>query len=201
MNTKKHVLLTTAFMVAAFFFSACGDDGKTITDARDGKKYKITTIGNQVWMAENLNYEMNGSWCYNDEPNNCKVYGRLYSYQAAQKACPTGWHLPNATEWQILADYVGDGENIDKLKTKLGWGFDDVEKKSLNGSDEFDFSVLPGGYRYNGEFVDEGRCAGFWEYTDKTMGEPFIFGILIVFDVDELHKKNADSFSIRCIKD
>ncbi len=45
--------------------SAVADDVESFTDRRDGKKYRTVAIGNQIWMAENLNYETEGI-CYGE---------------------------------------------------------------------------------------------------------------------------------------
>ncbi|MGM9985270.1 MAG: fibrobacter succinogenes major paralogous domain-containing protein, partial [Fibrobacter intestinalis] len=93
-----------------------------LKDPRDGKTYRTVEIGKQVWMAENLNYEMDGSYCYDNEATNCQKYGRLYTWAAAMQACPEGWHLPSEAEWETLITAVG-GEDVAglKLKSTSGW--------------------------------------------------------------------------------
>ncbi len=115
------------------------------TDPRDGKVYKTVKIGEQVWMAQNLNYEAEGSVCYNNDPANGEKYGRLYDWETAKKACPSGWRLPSKEEWQTLVDFAGGNEIAGKkLKAANGW-CNHRHENSGNGTDEFGFAALPGG--------------------------------------------------------
>jgi len=101
---------------AKTFFIATKSLNGSFTDYRDGKTYKTVRIGNQTWMAENLNFNNLNSWC-----NQCETYGRLYNYEAALTSCPSGWHLPSDDEWSILMSNCG-GENVAGGKRQIKGG-------------------------------------------------------------------------------
>ena len=76
------------------------EDGVMI-DKRDEQQYELTSLNGKTWMAQSINYETAaGSFCYQDNETNCDVYGRLYTYEAAQSACPGGWHIATRAEFE-----------------------------------------------------------------------------------------------------
>jgi len=130
-----------------------GKSANILTDTRDKKIYWTTKIGEQVWIAENLNIEMGKSVCpidecpegdCNDERNkkiNCKIYGRLYDWETAMKACPSGWHLPSNAEWDKLLRYVdGTSGTESPYESKTAGKYLDA-----NHTNKFGFSAERGG--------------------------------------------------------
>ncbi|MCF0216154.1 MAG: hypothetical protein HUK21_06735 [Fibrobacteraceae bacterium] len=209
-----------------------------LKDERDEQVYRAVKIGTQVWMAENLNFRYvndegtdSTSWCYNGDKNNCEIYGRLYSWDAAKQTCPTGWHLPNDTEWNALWDAV-EGTGLIKDKHRgicpEGWHLpNDDEWNTLfsavggtstagtklkstsgwsnggNGTDSYGFSVLPaGGVGIDGDYDDAGYYARFWSSSEVDSIDAYYW----FFDYDyggvDQYDVNKDHwFSVRCIKD
>ena len=181
----------------------------SFTDTRDNKTYKTVKIGTQTWMAENLNYDVPGNdttdVCYDNKPDNCQKYGRLYDGETAKKACPSGWHLPSREEWEALeATAGGDGYKY-KLKAKSGWMEND-------GTDEYGFSALPGGkHGYLDPEACEDGCepsfwdagsAGRWWSSTGSGGSSYSWYIGLDFeDRDGGYIYEASLRSVRCIKD
>ncbi len=171
---------------------------KTLTDLRDGKTYKTVTIGDQTWMAENLNYETENSYCYDDDPSNCSKYGRLYTWAAAKTVCPSGWHLPSTTEFKTLFTAVGGSSTAGTvLKSTGGWYNDG------NGTDAFGFSALPAGNRRNnGYYNDEGNYAYFWSSKEYDSSNAYRMYLYYNHDNAYLSYCSKDyGFSVRCVKD
>lgn len=161
--------------------SSTGMAGNLLTDTRDGLTYKTVTIGDQTWMAENLNYNSSESHCYNDSLENCAKYGRLYTWASAEKACPVGWHLPSLTEWDTLVYSVGGALTAGKvLKSTEGW------YGHGNGVDGYGFSALPVGIRFSyGAFDIFGRHTYFWSSTEHGDNEAYGLNLYYYGDYDD----------------
>jgi len=177
----------------------------TFIDEREGKAttYGMVTIGNQTWMAQNLNYNTtDGSWCYGNNENNCNKYGRLYNWETAQNVCPGGWHLSSNAEWGELLDSVGGYSNAGfRLKSTVGWK---ASTYGLEAIDYYGFSALPGGIMYDGLFSNPEEVGAWWtskESDAKTAAHTFssFYSSSNVTEFDNEQKDHG--LSVRCVKD
>ena len=206
-----------------------------LVDERDGQTYKTVKIGDKVWMAENLNYDpgqggsgssaYDWSWCYDDDPSNCAKYGRLYTWAAAmdsattycgfgksctathpvQGICPSGWHLPDTTDWHDLIVAAGGKYSAGaKLKSTSGWENDGYGNDG-NGTDAFGFSALPSGYRSRdgGDYYTAGGYANIWssfEYITGLVAYQMILRSTNAYAY--VDRSNEDyGYAVRCVKD
>jgi len=131
------------------------DKRGSFTDERDGREYRYTTIGDQVWMAENLAYEKKfyaedgtelSSICSSGFYNTCYTlpfdgYYPIFLLDSA--LCPQGWHVPDNDEIDELIENAGSGYAGRILKSKTGWGNVNPDEES-NGTDDCGFNLEPG---------------------------------------------------------
>ena len=177
--------------------SSESEESGTFTDTRDGQIYKTVKLEEQVWMAENLNYETENSYCYNDSIENCEKYGRLYTWEAALNACPSGWHLPTKEEFKTLRFNVGGSDVAGKmLKSTTGW-YDDG-----NGVDKYGFNVLPAGFRnFYGIFFNAGKYANFWSATENDGDDAYYLSLDCSSEDAGLLNYDKDyASSVRCLR-
>ncbi len=158
-----------------------------LVDPRDGKIYRTVKIGNQTWMAENLSYKMEGNFYL----TRCSEYGFLYRWNAANQACPPGWHLPSSDEFENLFYVVGAASGK-KLKARSGW------KQNGNGTDSFGFSIYAAGDAdYNGKCENKGISTGFWSSS-----KPYYMSVSARDDEASLLNSYEDNkYYVRCAKD
>lgn len=176
------------------------------TDSRDQQTYKWVKIGDQIWFGQNLNYETTtGSSCYNNDTTYCNIYGRLYDWKSATKACPEGWRLPSDVEWTKLHDFLGEqaGDMLKEAGTVHWLPPNNGATAGFSG-----FNALPGGSRGNQglasetNYADVGKYAMFWSASDDSRVKVWTW--FLSYSDDEFHRfenyKNW-GYSVRCIKD
>lgn len=183
----------------------------TFSDIRDDQIYKWVKIGEQVWMADNLNYNTGEiHWCYDDNKANCDKFGGLYKWNeinqnlgqnAVHGICPEGWHIPTDGEWKILIDYLG-GSDVAGGKLKEA-GFKHWNSPNTGNTNESGFSALPGGFRMNtNNFYHLGGYAYFWSSTQINTHNAWIQ--TLNYNSDEVYRRSFNKeygFSVRCIMD
>ena len=200
-----------------------------LLDSRDNQVYRTVKIGNQTWMAENLNYadsvkspSLKGrQWCYNNKADNCAKYGRLYTWSAAmdsvksgcgyngcslyeslptQGICPDGWHVPSNSEWDTLFNAVGgSGVAGRALMSAEGWN------SSYSLEDKYGFSVLPAGQSYQGESFDNlNYNAYFWTASESDVAAYYAKNVYFESSYKYASQSSDHVYygkSLRCVKD
>jgi uncharacterized protein (TIGR02145 family) len=196
----------------------------TMTDPRDGKKYKTVTIGDQIWMAENMVFKVGDSPCFQDKEKNCRKYGRYYDWKSAMKACPSGWRLPSKDDFdKLVVSVISEPLEADSwrlrqakeriliqmLNSKKGW------YKNGNGLDLYGFSAVPAGeVLENGEggfrFRHMGYGTYFWSSSNSrntsdshdffslyyTVGGSYEYEVIGFFNYPD-----DVPLSVRCVRD
>lgn len=187
-----------------------------------GRSYPYVQIGNQLWLAENLDYkfEVDGSqipigvsktpstpsaWYYNNDEKtygvNGNKYGLLYNWYAVKylednksTLLPEGWHVPTTEEWNTLMNAVG-GNSIagTKLKSVTGWD-------SGNGDNSYGFNAFPSGY-YNGSFGFLGVNSSFWTPTEYNSSNAYGSYLSTGTSLNSGNDKKTEGCSIRLVKD
>lgn len=184
-------------------------DYGSFTDPRDGKTYRtILMRDGRIWMAENMNYELEGSVCYQKDPTYCKEFGRIYTWDNISEACPEGWHVPHESEWWNMIrlygnissgyfDFSSDGEAAYAHLIKGG-----ITK----------FNIVIGGWYLEDhqEFGALRKQSDYWTNLEESQGDRYYyFKFSSVTESVSRHKGGAwwgiekEEFSgyCRCIQD
>ena len=177
----------------------CGDS----TLVRDAVEYKTVEIAGMCFTQENMRFKpsLGKSLCYGETDENCVKYGRLYDYQAATYACPSGWRLPTAEEYEVLVDfYHNDDENTvgKHFKATSGWS-------DANGDDDLEFTALPAGIcDEDKECEGQGDYAYWWTSNEAKKNYSHYTLNLTAFNdkvTTRFGLENTSYVSVRCIKD
>ena len=192
---------------------------QTVTDY-DGNIYETITIGEQVWIKENLKSlhycdgePVLGAVAYNNDDSLSAIYGLLYTWNAAmngstepgtQGVCPCDWHVPTDAEWTILENYLG-GPSVAGGKMKET-GTEHWLAPNTGATNSSGFTGLPAGeydaYFNPNKFWLLHTAAVFWTSSQTNQSEA-IERYLSHDDAvcGRLAWQKVMKYSIRCIKD
>jgi|GEM_PF-6229830 len=169
-----------------------------LEDSRDNQLYLLTEMGGQIWMGENLRYQANASLVNPDFP--ATIYGRVYTWNAANSACPTGFHLPSQNEWDNLVQHLpyDEGGAARLLKANSGW------LRSSNGIDGLGFKVFPAGdyLTAQGEFRGLSEYGIFW--TSEPEGTQNAYYKILDYDDENMRGASysqSNFAACRCLQD
>jgi uncharacterized protein (TIGR02145 family) len=188
-----------------------------------GEEFKTVKIGNQIWLAENLNVDHyrngdriqevidagqwaklnSGAWCYfkNDNTNG-KVYGKLYNWYTVNDArglCPVGWHVSTEADWsrlEIVLKTLEDSQELNGINMR-------ADSQSSAFFSLFMLKQPLGGYRNENGFFYAIEKYGFWwsnEDVDSEFAFYHDFSKKNLFLSRDLYRKQA-GFSVRCVRD
>ena len=229
------VSFTTSVLAPSF---VCGTS--TVSDA-DNNSYNTVQIGTQCWTQSNLKVSKyrngdniptglsNSAWenttsgayaIYNNDPVNDGLYGKLYNHYAATDSrglCPTGWHVPTDSEWNVLVKYLdpnadttcancmqssiagGSMKSTATQPTPAGWH----NAANTGATNSSGFTGLPGGVRvWAGYFLNLGFSGNWWSssvaLSDVAWQRNLDYGNA---DAYRYYNRLRDGFSVRCARD
>ena len=187
---------------------------KTFTDERDGKSYYYSTVGETDWMRQNLGWSGSGV-SYEECEAMDEIFGRFYTWEEAQTACPDGWRLPSDADWAALGELYGsNSEAGTHLKDLAG---DLMENIYFNGTRMWEYwrdvnvtnaarlSIMPVGYGIidgtDYEFANAYYYAAFW--TADEVGDEGVFRY--IFEDEDIvyygtFSKTDVILSVRCVR-
>ena len=199
---KWFILVVSLFVLCVSAFAASKSKKKNeFKDPRDKQTYRTVKIAGLEWLGDNLNYKTEGTFCYKDDDDQCMVFGRLYTWDAAQKACPAGFRLPTHADFESLWTAAGADFNAGYLiKADYGWSGD------TNGNDTLKFSAMPAGNRFDDEtYGNTAKFAFFWSADDTSEGVPagsarvwYLTSKSMAFGY--MSKPKNFGFSVRCVR-
>lgn len=189
---------TITIIILTLFLSGSTAYSQRSKENIGGKQYNVIRIGDQVWMEENLNYEIEGSLCHDKVDYACDKYGRFYNWNAAKAAADKiqGWHLPSDEEWFQLADAVGGKRDKSGNYAHVG------AKLKSGGRSQFEALVV--GYHESSDdtFRDFGISGNFWVIDSRSgrySGVRSLFYTNDQFDYSIFDPDNG--YSVRLVKD
>lgn len=186
-------------VVAISLSTALGAAGASCLTHRPVQHSSTQMPDGRHWMTTNLDVDTGQSYCYDDSELNCRRYGRLYTWEAAQRGCRSlgdGWRLPTNDEWREMAKHYGGVSNDSDDRGRASY-----EALSIGGSSGFN-AVLGGGRDPDGQYARLEAHGFYWTASESDPASAWFYnfgrGGLALHRHHDGEKERA--FSVRCVK-
>lgn len=213
------------------FCGKCGSEAirteiKNAVADIEGNVYNAVQIGKQVWMSQNMKVTIDRDgnelvlgkdyWYPNGDESLMEECGLLYTWDAAMRIAPQGWHLPSDTEWEVLMNYISRqstfrcSDNVSRIAQSLastfGWEFVWPWDNRPANNNTTGFSAIPAGGRYSNGYIHFGHSSLLWSATvcrfnsDYADARYLYFSNLAASIASESTNKTF-GLSVRCLRD
>lgn len=152
------------------------------------------------WTTQNLNVNIVPSYCYEDADLNCRRYGRLYTWESAQRACPSlgdGWRLPREDEWRQMAKHYGGVSEDADDKGEAAY------KALLAGGNSGFNAMLGGGRSDTGQYARKEAHGFYWTASESDAANGWFYNFAA--GGRALHRQSGGekhwAFSVRCVRE
>lgn len=181
------VLILPAALSIAFWCAGASFSSRRMADGK-------------LWTTSNLDVNTAASYCYQDAPRNCHLYGRLYTWESARQVCRSlgdGWRLPSDNDWRELARRYGAVSEDAEDKGKEAYA------ALLAGGNSGFSAVLGGGRDGHGQYARLAAHGFYWTASEIDSANAWFYNF--AGGGRALHRQNGGekqrAFSVRCVRD
>ncbi len=198
MNLTRTQLAAVLCLAVVFVGLSCSTQ-RSVDDGVGGGNTGARMPDGKLWMIENVNIAAADSYCYADRENNCRRYGRLYTWESAQRACLTfgdGWRLPTDSDWRELARHFGGV--FDDAQDRGNASYQALLRGGRSGFD----AVLGGGRAVDGRYDDLDAHGFYWTASEATLATALFynFGRGSTALYRQLDGEKPMALSVRCVR-
>ncbi|MGH9221284.1 MAG: FISUMP domain-containing protein [Vicinamibacterales bacterium] len=198
------IRMRVAAIALSIAFGSVSGAGSTQRSAKDQNVSGTISSSRRMadgkeWTTANLNVNAPSSYCYDDAETNCRRYGRLYTWESAQRVCRSlggDWRLPTDDEWRQMAKRYGGVSNDSADEGRAAF-------TALMSGGRSGFNAVLGGNRRAGEYARVEAHGLYWTASDNdSASAPFYnFGKGGGALHRQLQGVKEMAISVRCVRE
>jgi uncharacterized protein (TIGR02145 family) len=168
-------VILNKYLPETISFRRAASSTMPVVEDPEGNRYPTVQLVGKRWLAQNLNYYVTGSACFDADPDNCRKYGKLYNWESAQTACAAlgvGWRVPTVDEWKELALFYGGYAYgyPEAYERKIGNPEKTGHALGKGGDSGFEVPRIGGWGGGSGNWHNFDDLSEYWSNSEKNQG-------------------------------